>query len=416
MTKLNSNIAPLKYVLLCTFIFFIVSAIGIFNHELWLDEAQHFLIARDSNSLTSLYNNMQYDGHVRLWNYLLFFITHYISSSPVAMQTFHLIIITATVYIFLQFAPFDFVTKLLIISGYFFLYEYNVLSRNYALGILFLFACCRLLLNENKNIWWIGLMMILMCNTHLFFAFATSGIFLYTFAKRLKKKNLNKQFFILSCLFIVAISSVVIQIKIPPDNTYFHPEQNKWSSWDNFFMAFYGIAKGLLPLPLSINGDFWNHFLFDKISSPFKFLLAIVLIAYPFILLRKSKSVLIFYASSVSLLFTFLFISQSWASRYYGMTFIFFITAAWLAGNDSISVFSIEKISQHSMRKKLLYGFIYFIFLCHIFSGAYAYVTDVLRPFTEAKAVVGYLKLNQFDKEIIVVDGYGASRSQRLSW
>ena len=92
----------LKIVLPVTLIFFIISAIGIYNHELWLDEAQHFLIGRDSDSVTSMYYNMQYDGHVRLWNYCLFFITHYISATPFAMQTFHLMIITATVFIFLR--------------------------------------------------------------------------------------------------------------------------------------------------------------------------------------------------------------------------------------------------------------------------------------------------------------------------
>jgi hypothetical protein len=66
-----------------TIVFFIVSAWGIYHHELWLDEAQHFLIARDSESLRSLYFNMQYDGHVRLWNYLLYFITHYISDNEI---------------------------------------------------------------------------------------------------------------------------------------------------------------------------------------------------------------------------------------------------------------------------------------------------------------------------------------------
>ena len=408
MTKKQFDISPLKIVLPATLIFFIVSAIGIYNHELWLDEAQHFLIGRDSDSLTSMYYNMQYDGHVRLWNYCLFFITHYISATPFAMQTFHLLIITATVFIFLRFAPFDILTKLLIISGYFFLFEYNVISRNYALGILFLFACCRLLANEKKNVWWIGLMLVLMSNTHLFFAFAACGIFLYVFVHKLKRKNFDKHFFIFSFLFLLAILSVAVQIKIPSDRTYFHPEQMTWYTWDNISKAFYGLAKGFLPLPLSINGDFWNHFIFNKFPSLLQFFLALWLVIYPFLLLRRAKPAMLFFFCSIFLLFSFLLLSQSWAARYFGMAFIFFIASAWLAGNESINIFSIEKIQQTFLGSKLFYGFFYLLLACHIFSGAYSYITDLSRPFTEAKNVVDYIKSNQANKKVIVMDGYGA--------
>src|ERR1700691_4076213 len=88
---------PLKKILPLSLVFLILSAIGIFSHELWLDEAQHFLIARDSDSLQEVYFHMQYDGHVRGWNFLLYFITHYISANPLYMQVFHWLIINITV-------------------------------------------------------------------------------------------------------------------------------------------------------------------------------------------------------------------------------------------------------------------------------------------------------------------------------
>ena len=258
------------------------------------------------------------------------------------MQAFHLIIICTTVFIFLRYAPFDIITKLLIISGYFFLFEYNLISRNYALGILFLFASCKLLAQENKNLLPVGVLLILMCNTHLFFVFPAFGIFLCILYHKLKQRNFSTQFFVFVLFFVVAISSVIIQIKIPSDNTYFHPEQVKLNSIRNISSAFYGLAKGFLPIPVATNGNFWGYFFFDKLPSFVKVFLAFVLLIYPFLLLRKSKSALLFYGCSIFLLLLFLFISQTWAARYFGMFFIYFITAAWLAGNESIHVFSIE--------------------------------------------------------------------------
>jgi hypothetical protein len=407
MTMVKSNITPLRFVMPATLIFFLISANGIYHHELWLDEAQHFLIARDSDSLKSLYFNMQYDGHVRLWNYLLFFITHYISASPGAMQTFHLLIITVTAFILLRFAPFDFFTKLLIIAGYFFLYEYNVLSRNYALGILFLFSSCKLLADESKNSWLNGLMLILMSNTHLFFAFAACGIFMYMFVRRIEEKKFTKYFFILSSFLTIALLSVIIQINIPPDNTYFHPDQIKWTSAKNFSAALFGLVKGLFPLPLPVHGDFWNHFMFDKFPAVFKLLFGVFLIACPFLLLRKYKPALVFYICSVFLLFSFLVISQSHASRYFGMIFVFFIAAAWLAGNESIDILTVEKLKQSQPKEKLLTGCIYALLVVHLFSGIYAYANDFIRPFSEARDAADFLKTRVADKNSIVVDGYG---------
>ena len=401
-------IAPLNFVLPALLTFFIISAFGIYNHELWLDEAQHFLIARDSNSLTDLYYNMEYDGHVRLWNILLFFITHDISMSPISMKVFHLMIICTTVFIFLRYAPFDNITKLLIISGYFFLFEYNLISRNYSLGILFLFTSCKLLTKENKNLLWIGLLLILMCNTHLFFVFSALALFMCILYGRIKQRNLNLQFFVFLLFFVIAISSVIIQIKIPSDNTYFHPEQIRFNSISNISSAFYGLAKGFLPVPISIKGDFWNHFIFDKLSSYLKVILAFILFVYPCLLLRKSKVGLLFYGVCIFLLLVFLFIAQMWASRYFGMFFIFFLTASWLAGNESVNVFSIEKLREGKLRGKVFYGFFYFLLVCHLFSGIYAYGSDVVRPFTEAKNATQYLESHHLDKKIIIVDGYGS--------
>jgi len=408
MQQQKLNITSLRFVLPVMLLFFVISAIGIYNHELWLDEAQHFLIGRDSNSLTELYYNMQYDGHVRLWNVLLFFITHYITISPLGMQTLHLIIICTTVFIFLRYAPFDIITKLLIISGYFFLFEYNLISRNYALGILFLFAVCKLLAQKNKNLIWVAVLLILMCNTHLFFAFAASGIFIYMLYDRVKRKDFDLQFFIFTLLFIVAIASIIIQIKIPPDNTYFHPEKVAVTSIDNISLAFYGIAKGFLPIPFSKKGDFWNHFYFDKLPSLLQLFLGFVLLIYPFLFLRKSLASVLFYGISVFFVFSFLLISQSWASRYYGMFFIFFIAAAWLAYNETGNIFSVMKLRQETIKSKIFYSFFYFILVCQLFSGVYAYGNDVARPFTEAKNAIEYLQANRHDKNLIVVDGYGA--------
>lgn len=63
----------LRRVLPVLALYVIISALGLHAHELFLDEAHHFLLARDSATLAEMYNNARYDGHPRLWHAHLFF-------------------------------------------------------------------------------------------------------------------------------------------------------------------------------------------------------------------------------------------------------------------------------------------------------------------------------------------------------
>src|ERR1700761_233780 len=180
----------------------IVSLFGMFHHEIFLEEAQQLTIGRDSNSITDVFKNMLYEGHVTLWNSFLYFITHYISPRPIYMQLFHLLVINATVFIFLRYAPFDLSVKTLVIFGCYFLFVYSLICRNYALGILLLFICCILMANPAKRMVSIGIVIVLMCFTHLFYVFAATGIFMYLLVYVIGKKELYGRFTVFTCLFL----------------------------------------------------------------------------------------------------------------------------------------------------------------------------------------------------------------------
>ena len=401
----ENNISP-RTLWMLMLVFTVISAIDMCNHAIWLDEAQHFLIARDSNSIRDLYYNMRYDGHVRLWNVLLFFITHYVSANPLAMQLFHLVIICSCVFIFLRYAPFDTITKTLIIFGYYFIFEYNTLSRNYSLGILFLFITCTLIGSGNYKSFWISVLLALMCNTHLFFAFAATGIFIYIAYTNWQEKSFDVKFYVLAAVYCIAIAGVAIQMKIPPDGTIFHPERLRLHSVRQLYPAAYAFAKGFFPVPISVKGNFWNRYYFDSLPRLVKAIVAIAFFVYPFLLLRKSKAPTLFYFFSVFPLLAFLCVTFVEASRYYGMVFIFFIAAAWLAGTKSNNIFSIEKVRRGDLKTRLYYGFFYCILIGNLFCGVYTLANTFGRPFTAAKKAAQYIKINHLDSEMVVVAGY----------
>ncbi|MGL5889632.1 MAG: hypothetical protein ACRC3B_07100, partial [Bacteroidia bacterium] len=46
-----------------TILIIITTSLSISNHELWLDEAHHLLLVKNSSSYAELLNKMKYEGH-----------------------------------------------------------------------------------------------------------------------------------------------------------------------------------------------------------------------------------------------------------------------------------------------------------------------------------------------------------------
>lgn len=110
-------------------------------HEMWRDEMQAWLIARDSPTLTALLRHTRFEGQPPLW-YLLLFPLARLSHDPRAMQPLHLAIAAAAVWLFAARAPFSRTVRALFAFGYFPLFEYSVVCRSYGLGMLGVVALC----------------------------------------------------------------------------------------------------------------------------------------------------------------------------------------------------------------------------------------------------------------------------------
>ncbi|MCG9132637.1 hypothetical protein J5I95_13245, partial [Candidatus Poribacteria bacterium] len=86
------------YALGLTFLFLAVGAFTASHHEMWRDEIQAWLLARDSTSIFNLFAHLKYEGHPGLWHLCLMPLSR-ITHSPVVMQMFHLLITGVTVYL-----------------------------------------------------------------------------------------------------------------------------------------------------------------------------------------------------------------------------------------------------------------------------------------------------------------------------
>lgn len=202
--KANTYNISKNFYSLLIFLYFFLGLIGILNHAMWRDELNPWLIARDSESIVELFQNIKYEGHPGVW-YICLSVLNQFTHNPVAMQITHLIIATGAIYIFLNFSPFTRLQKLLFTFGYLPFYEYLLISRNYAIGVLFVFAFCALYPTRKKNYFSLSLLLFLLANTNAYclfisIALGTGLILEYSLQKKLfesitvNKNNLTFSF------------------------------------------------------------------------------------------------------------------------------------------------------------------------------------------------------------------------------
>ncbi len=108
------------YIAVILSIYAIVSFNVVLNHEIWRDEAQSFLIARDSFSPIGLFLNTRLEGHPIFWHIVITPLVH-IFKSIYIFQIFHTCIGLCIAYTILKYSPFNFFYKTLIVFSYFFL-------------------------------------------------------------------------------------------------------------------------------------------------------------------------------------------------------------------------------------------------------------------------------------------------------
>jgi hypothetical protein len=134
---------------------------------MWRDELNGWLIARDSSSLGEFWNNIRYEGHPIFW-YACLYLLNQITKNAIIMQLFHLLLATIAMGLFIHFSPFTRLQKILFTFGYLPIYEYLLISRNYSIGILFLFAFCTLFETRKKSYFWLALILSFLANTNAY--------------------------------------------------------------------------------------------------------------------------------------------------------------------------------------------------------------------------------------------------------
>jgi hypothetical protein len=280
-------------------------------HEPWADEAQSWLLARDS-SLAGLWTDvLHYEGTPPLWHTLLHFMIR-LGLPYEGMNIFSAILGFAAVVLLLQFAPWPLWIRVAVPFTFFLCYQYSVIARNYSVLPVLLFSSAVLYKNAAKHLWLFTLVLCLTAAVSVHGVVLSVAIWLsygLTEAgnwKHLSGTERNKRV-AAAVVYAVSLSLLAASAWPAADATFSAQPDVTWS-----------LALKVLESTVS-----------DAFAGNWVVSLVAVMLSLPF--LRKGGGLVVFLLSSFFLLAVAVVIySHVW---HRGLLFLAWLFAMWIAGN-----------------------------------------------------------------------------------
>ena len=375
-----------SFVLTVTVLYALALAVITYLHEPWRDELHAWAIVLASNSFEQLIENTRHEGHPMLWFTLLYAVSK-ITVSYIGMQVLNWVISVATANVLLRYAPFTRLQRFLLVFGYFFFYEYGVISRNYQIGILLFFLFLVVYFGRSPNkIYYLAGLAFLLAQSNLFAVALTCSISLLALKLWVEKGISLRQFVVYCTVAFIGIALSVSQMHRAQGEGL----RTNGFQFDVFRSCLMTFLKAVFPVPVLSDFSNWNSVL--KLGLTQYILLALLII---FVLVRfsDSKWALAILGSYFLLSFAVYYFIYYGFARHHGYFYILLIGCVWVS-----ELFKPEK------NQLSVYPFTT-ILIIQVLVGVYFSVKDCLYPFSQLKACSEYIK-KTFTKDDIFYVGY----------
>lgn len=297
------------------------------RHAVWQDEAQAWLIARDL-PFFSLFSLAGYEGNGMLWHALIYPLAH-AGLGIWSMQALNAAFAAAAAFIVLRWAPFSRAMRLLVVSGYFFVFEYGVIARNYALSMFLIVLIAHLYKTRfiRPVRFFILLGLLSLTNVHsCLIALVIAALFCYEgwSSRAVSRKGL------LVCgaffAFICGAQAILLQ---PPSDLWRYTSQIRTDlTYQHVLSAASPEIVGFAPVP-PLDPVFWNRSMFDEL--PIDLLLAAAFAALSFAPFVRHRRLFLAYAAMLILLGALFFFKPGPSVRHDGFVYLAWLLMLWVS-------------------------------------------------------------------------------------
>lgn len=414
----NRKRSEFVFALALTLIFLATAGQTLTNHEMWRDELQACMIARDSESLPQLFRNMRYEGHPPLWHLGLYGIKH-VWDSPEAMQYLHLLVAAATVFVFAMYAPLPRLFRGMFVFGYYPFYEYAVLARNYAPGFLLLMLFCAVWRQRGQRLPLAGALLFLAAMTSVHAAICVIAIIIglcahygWRLAKGKMREGELKPVIIGLAIAIAGVISASL-IMIPPEDTGFAIGWRTDFSPEHWLIIRRIAARTFFPL-VEYSREFWGSNIINRLeyTEHIHRALGVYMILWGVTLFAHRPWALITAFTGALGLIAFFYMKYPGSPRHHGFLFIIFIVSIWLSregrqneqedddGRHSRWGQTLRAVGTGGMQNVLLFIF----FAANLYGGIAAGAMDMKYTFSASGDAADYIKDEGLDKLPMVGD------------
>ena len=376
--KIANNEKTFKQILYILFLFYAVAILyGVINHEPWRDEAQAWLLARDT-SLAQLLKIIPAEGHPPLWYFLLMPFAK-LGMPYQSLNWLTAFIIIGAVYLLLFKTKLHPIIKLLLPFSYFLFFEYSLIGRNYCL-IIFFVAAILSLYPKRFEYPLFALSVIGLFNSHvLAFSLAFTFAIIYSAdAYQNKKKSLS----VIGGIILMFAGGLYLvpYMAMSPIATAFKPEAT-----EHVTQIANAIKGGIL-----LDGD-------TTVAM-------ILFIALGVLLITRTKAFILLQGGIAGTLYILAYRYNLVSLRHQGMLFVILLAAYGIAPFYENDIFNIVKVKFGTFR----YGTWIFIFimLWQLQYSFASYNADRVQRFSGAKDAAAYIIDHHLQDSIIV--GYQA--------
>ncbi len=396
-------------------LFIIIGLFGAFNHALWRDEMQGWLVAWHSDNLIDLWKNNAPSGHPVLWSLLIYFSKN-ITGTPLSMQLMHWFLGSSAILIFWRFSPFNITNKALFTFGYFPFWEYFFISRHYVIAELIIFTFCSIYHLKGKTYIPFSICIGLLANTQALswsLAFAIGMTLLFDwFLNPNQRKNYQKnKNWILDLTTSIIISSTLLCFGAFSLLQVRDSVKLISSLIDiRHFLRVVGQIFGGYVLIIPNSSRFIDLFLCAIIT----FILLFSTITF----IKFYRPAIIYFFSGILFLFLFnYFLFLGDGSRHYGYYFLLIISSLWLALSNQEKQLTFSNLQTLFTKGNLLYfpRLLTFCLTIHLVVGIHMVVNDFRVPYSSGKETAQYIQTKGWedypifatrDVEVATVSGY----------
>ncbi|MFH0945392.1 MAG: hypothetical protein V2A76_09370 [Planctomycetota bacterium] len=383
-----------------------LAGIGVLHHEMWRDEWQAWWLFAKCPSLGVLFDRLRAESQLPLWPLCIFAVGRLIDH-PLAMQGLHVLIATASVFLFARFAPFQRWLKIVFAFGYFPFFEYAIISRNYALGFCFALLFCVAFCQRRRLLAAFALLG-LAASSHqgLLLVLPMQFLLVRDWVGRSTGRGGSKKVALVS-LGVVALLAACLWALFPVQRvlgTHLHADIDCVRA----VRTTATIWNAYVPLPPPATEQIWDTNLLDTYNvwenvSPhsgltmadplekrelWAFLFSVALVVLGVRALSRARALAAAFLACVILQLLFSYAVYFGSLRHHGHLLLALVMCVWLSRG------SVPRGGAGGFRNPSLGRFLPALLLIQMAAGITFYVLDLVRPFSPSAQVA------QFTREI----------------